>query len=221
VTTRVVELAGPAGAGKTTLATAIRAMDSRTTVGVDAGRWRLAAALASAAPALIASRACATGRFWTRGELRNVLYLRAWRRLVSDRSGDGLLLLDHGPVFRLAALAAYGPPMVQTRPFRRWWTRTAEQWAGLLDAVAWLDAPDEVLLRRIDGRDRDHRVRGAGPDQAQAFLSRYRTSYRTLLDLLERAGTRVVSVDTSAATPEELALVVRQALDGAVPGRPR
>jgi thymidylate kinase len=111
--------------------------------------------------------------------------------------------------------------MVQTRPFRRWWTRTAEQWAGLLDAVAWLDAPDEVLLRRIDGRDRDHRVRGAGPDQAQAFLSRYRTSYRTLLDLLERAGTRVVSVDTSAATPEELALVVRQALDGAVPGRPR
>lgn len=205
----VVELAGPAGAGKTTLATALRPEATRT--GVDVGRLRLAAGLLSVAPVLAGARVSAPGRGWTTAELRSLAYLQAWRTKVAGRS-SGVVLLDHGPVFRLAALAAFGPPMAGTGVFRQWCTRTAEAWAGLLDGVVWLDAPDEVLLSRIDARERHHRVRGADVGAARTFLARYRDAYGVVLDAVAQQGTPVLRLDTSTATPEELAAKIRETL---------
>ena len=128
-----MELAGPAGAGKTTLARALVADSPATTTGVQVGPLGLAAGLASAAPQLAAARLSAPGRWWTRDELRSLAYLRAWRRAVGD--GDGLLVLDHGPVFRLASLAAFGPPMAASGAFARLRAGLAQDWGSLLDAV--------------------------------------------------------------------------------------
>jgi cytidylate kinase len=216
VSSLVVELAGPAGAGKTTLAGALRAIDTQATVGVDVGRARLVAGIASAAPHLAAARASARGRWWTSGELRSLAYLSAWRGPLADRRPDGSVLLDHGPVFRLAALAAYGPPMATTPAFEHWWRRSAKQWARLLDVVVWLDAPDAVLLRRVAQRDRDHRLRDAGPTAADEFFARYRSAYLRTLDVLTNEGTQLVRVDTSTGAPDELAQAVRHAIAGSL-----
>lgn len=220
MTRQAVELAGPAGAGKTTLAAALRRQEPRTKVGVDVGRLRVAAALVSAAPTLAAARLSARGRSWTSAELRSIGYLGAWRAPITGRQDDDLLLLDHGPVYRLSSLAAYGPPMVHTASFRHWWRRTGVEWARILDTVVWLDAADTVLLTRIDRRDRGHRIQGAQRAEAEAFLSRYRRAYRMTLDLLASEGTRIVSVDTSASSPEELAALVQAFLDESRTGRP-
>jgi len=206
----VVELAGPAGAGKTTLAGALAADSPATTTGVQVGPLGLAVGLASTAPQLAAARLTAPGRWWTYDELRSLAYLRAWRRAVGD--GDGLLVLDHGPVFRLASLAAFGPPMTASRAFAGLRAGLAQDWGRLLDAVVWLDAPDDVLLRRIDGRAQQHRIQHVGPAEGARFLARYREAYRTTLALVADAGARVVEVDTATTSPTELAADLRATL---------
>lgn len=208
-----MELAGPAGAGKTTLARALVVDSPATTTGVQVRPPGLAAGLGSAVPRLAAARLTAPGRWWTRDELRSLAYLRAWRRAVGDGPGDtGLLVLDHGPVFRLASLAAFGPPMTASRAFAGLWSGLAQDWGRLLDTVVWLDAPDDVLLRRIDGRAQQHRIQHVDQAEGARFLARYREAYRTTLALVADAGARVVEVDTAARTPTELAADLRATL---------
>lgn len=208
VTRHVVELAGPAGAGKTTLAGVLVSGGEPIRLGVDAGRTELVTGTLSLGPVLAGARLSSSGRGWTRGEIRSLVYLQAWRHALADHR-SGTYLLDHGPAFRLAFLAAHGPPMTRTPAFRRWWRGTAEAWAGLLDGVVWLDAPDAVLLDRIDARERSHRIRNAETETARAFLARYREAYEEVLDLFSRMDTPVLRIDTSARTPEELAATVR------------
>ena len=121
-------------------------------------------------------------------------------------------MLDHGPVYRLASLSAFGPPMAGTRPFGRWWTGLARDWGRLLDVVVYLDAPDAVLLRRIEARARSHRIRGSGEDHAAEFLARYRGAYRLALDAVTASGARVVELDTAASTPKALTTIVDAAI---------
>lgn len=204
----VVELAGPAGAGKTTLASALVSEGAQARVGVDSSRIDLAIGAFSLGPVLAGARVSTSGRGWTKGELRSLVYLMAWHRELASRS-SGTYLLDHGPAFRLAVLAAWGPPMTRTPVFRKWWTRTAQAWGQLLDGVVWLDAPDAVLLERIDSRHRMHRIQNADTETAQAFLARYRAAYDAILVLFREAGTPVLSIDTSTGTPENLAARVR------------
>lgn len=210
---RVVELAGLAGAGKTTLATALVSGTAgmSATVGVDLGRMRTLLDARSAVWPVTAARMSSTGRWPTRSELRSMAYLQAWpRELGSELRGD--VILDHGGVYRLASLLATGPPLVHTHSFMSWWRSIGQEWASLLDTVVWLDAPDEVLLRRIDERARHHRVRGASRPLAETFLARYRRSYAQTLDLMAREGVRVARLESASSTPAELATTVRELL---------
>lgn len=212
MTGRLFEIAGPAGAGKTTLVTNLLAHDPDTRLGLDSDRLRLGLGLLSVTPTLAAARVSAGGRGFTRAELRSISYLRAWRGSARHSRADGVVLLDHGPVYRLAALAAHGPPMADAPAFRRWWSRTATAWSSLLDGVVRLDAPDDVLLERINGRPREHRVRNLEVAEVNSFLSRYRSAYDTALDLMTREGVPVLDVDTSLHSPDDLTHLVRTAL---------
>ena len=220
MTGRLVELAGPAGSGKTTLVTALCAADPTIRVGLRTGHGAVAAGLLAASPTLLRARTGAPGRWWTTGELRAIGYLAAWQRPAGHRPA-GTTLLDHGPTFRLASLLVGGPPMVRTRAFHRWWMRTSVAWGLLLDTVVWLDAADEVLIDRIRERDRDHRVREASDEDAGHFLAGYRTAYDATLDVLLRTGMRVVRIDTSAAAPDVLAATLAHVMAGAAARNPR
>jgi cytidylate kinase len=210
----VVELAGPAGAGKTTLARSWHEADPATSIGLSAGHLRMARGLALAAPPLVGAWLSAPRPFWSRDDLRGLAYLTAWQGQLESRRAPGVTVLDHGPVFRLTALAVYGPPMVQTRAFCRHWRRLAGQWGRLLDVVVWLDAPDDVLLARIGGREQEHRIRGANRDEGAAFLARYRACFRTTIAAVTHTGARLVELDTTAGPPEQLAATVRAAVLG-------
>jgi shikimate kinase len=211
----VVELAGLAGAGKSTLARELAA-DPTVRLGVPLSRVRSALAQGQVvARFAIPYLAEAAGSAWfDRDQLRGAGYLRAWLRpLARARSQEHVLVLDHGPLFRLAQLDAFGPPLTSTPAFARWRDAMIEAYARRLDAIVWLDAPDDLLVRRIRTREQRHVLRGADDESAHLFLERYRASYTRIVEQLDqRAPGRVLSLRTDGDPPEMLARQVRRHL---------
>lgn len=201
----VVEVIGPAGSGKTTLARAL-CRRPEFAAGIELSRARHVPHLIQHTllllPVFLLVRG--EGGWLTRKEMRSMTYLRAWpgqlARTATERS---VTVLDHGPVFRLARLRAFGPRITRSAPFDRWWERSLSLWAGVLDAVVALDAPDAVLVDRIRSREQKHRMKAECRAQAESFLRHYRTTYQEILEKLE--GPRVFRVDSSKQSPDEMA----------------
>ncbi|HXF74150.1 MAG TPA: hypothetical protein VNO79_16280, partial [Actinomycetota bacterium] len=149
----MIEVLGPAGAGKTSLVDAVRRLDPGVRAGVRAPRavW-FALALVRVLPSLPRWLPRARRERWFAwNEVKSIGFLEAWLPRVRRGSGTATLL-DHGPLFRLARLEEFGPPLVGSPAFRRWWRRCLEAWLDALDLVVVLDAPDAVLLERVDRR---------------------------------------------------------------------
>lgn len=215
----VVELVGLAGAGKSTLARALLTAGADVELDLPLSRVGSAASQAAAMASFVVPYLReARGTAWfTRDQARGLGYLRAWQHALTRHrtTESAYLLMDHGPLFRLAQLDAFGPPVTSTPSFRRWWDATLDTWAGLLDVVVWLDAPEELLVRRIRSRDQRHVLREADDDESRWFLGRYRASYDRVLERVEKRGAgKVMSLRTDIEAPSALALQVRRRLSG-------
>ncbi len=210
---RLVELAGPAGAGKSTV--------FRTLVGRDAtieGRPSLrkreyAGVLAS--EVLAVARTLLRDRAYlprvTPEQIQMMAYLQALPRVL-DRAGSATsrtLALDQGPIYLLTRRS------LTNERLAAWRRRVVEAWAPLLDVVVWLDAPDAVLVERINARDKRHRLQGSPEETALRALRESRAVYERVMDELETGRPRwvVLRFDTSVRSAEEIADEVLAALD--------
>ena len=204
---RALELVGPAGSGKSTLYRALAARSAAIAPGVPfggVGHLRLGLRhVASLLPAWLGSG----DRFLDEKELRSLNYVVGWAEGVEHGSaGAALAVFDHGPLFRIARLRAFGPRLVEGAAFRRWSEAAVRRWARLLGAVVWLDAPDALLAERIDVRDERHRMKGGESGETQRFLARYREVYDALLaEFVAAGGPEPIRVDTSRETPDAIA----------------
>lgn len=112
--------------------------------------------------------------------------VKGWHRVLGRQASNNgtVIVLDQGPVFKLAWLHELGHGSLKSQAFERWWDSTLKQWATLLDVVIWLDAPDTILLERIDARDKVHLVKGKSEQDAFEFLARCRTAYEHVISML-------------------------------------
>lgn len=203
----LIEIAGPAGCGKTTL---VDALAARIPIhpGVtpcDRSCIPLALRLLPLLPASFVWGELKHGRV-PREMLRSMVYVESWLSERSRRAyhDSAPVLYDHGPFFRLATLEAFGPPV--RGGLRRWWESMREAWSGAMNLIVWLDAPDDVLLERIRTRDRDHACKQMSDDEARAWLGRYRDAFDSSLAVLEEHRPKdVVRYDTSTLNPDEIA----------------
>jgi shikimate kinase len=202
----LIEVAGPAGCGKTTL---VSSLSSRLPIrpGVtpcDRSCIPVALRLLPLLPAGYVWGELRHGRIPPE-MLRSMVYLESWLSERSRRAyhDSAPVLYDHGPFFRLATLQALGP---RGTGLRRWWESMRDAWSGAITLVVWLDAPDEVLLERIRTRDREHACKRMSDDEARAWLGRYRDAFDAALEVLEeRRPADVIRYDTSARSPGEIA----------------
>jgi thymidylate kinase len=136
-----------------------------------------------------------------------MIYLETWPTILrSDAMQSGTtILLNHGPIFKLATLRAFGPELLNSQGFEQWWQRVFEQWAITLDMVVWLNAPDKILVERINRRSQRHAVKGKPELEAHKFLTRYQKSYEQVVAKLTACGgPTLIRFDTSQAPVEQI-----------------
>lgn len=199
--TRLVELVGPAGAGKSTLSRVLPACDARFQV--SRGVWYLPRhllALSLLAVVPTALRALLGGRPLRGAELAQMIRLDALRRRMAAarrRHEAQVVVLDEGPVFALAWLDfnyhRNGDP--GWAPWRR---HMIDAWSRGLDAVVRLDADDRVLTRRIKERVKPHQVKDAPPERIAAFTRGFRQAYDRVVGELAANGVRITELPTDA-----------------------
>lgn len=206
----IVELVGLAGAGKTTLSRALSRQDEKIRVAADLKLRKLAhiPVFVGHVPFLLSLflRRCRSSRWFTWDEIKALVYLKAWPRVLRQQASNNgiIVLLDHGPVFKLATLLAFGPDKLRSDELEKWWNNILKQWASTLDMIIWLDAPDKNLVERINSRSQQHAVKGKSEQEACRFLAIYRTSYQEILAKLKAyEGPTLLQFDTSQESIEK------------------
>ena len=215
--TVIAEIVGPAGAGKTAMLRTIARREPGIQAGIHIDRWRDLPAVLHHAIALIP-----IGLELVREQPRSfrpamgqLLRLRTLPVVLDRAASDGrrVVLLDEGPLFGLGRLSAFQAANRGTTRLAREWRRQLDQWAGLLDLVVWLDAPDLVLAQRIRTRPKSHRVKETSDAAVFEFLGRYRRAYEEIRARLTATGrTRMIDVNTAELSAEQAMAVVLAAL---------
>jgi len=214
---RLVEVAGVAGSGKSTL-TRSMCEDSEFAVGgfihtrLPSHLLRVATATPRLLPILATDRRPPR---MTWPEFKLLVYVTRWRTVLRRemRRRGGVTVLDQGPIYALVRLKAEGKPFTATPAFDAWWEDMLRLWVRELSAIVWLDAPDSVLWRRINGRSQLHRTKGEGVEEGYRFLDTYRRSFDAVLRRIEAWGApEVFRLDTEGATADLLATELRPRL---------
>jgi broad-specificity NMP kinase len=214
---RLVELAGPAGVGKSAVAQVLQAQYTARAATIWgqpvlpllgnglqllptlAGFWRQSRSL-----------------LWD--ESRHVVRLQTLQRTLTAASAPAapLLLFDEGPIFALAWLRGFGHESMRSSAADPWWRSTLHQWAHTVHAVVVLDASDHVLARRIRGRPTWHEVKNLSDREISAWMARFRAGLNWVLaGLVAGGGPVIVRVTTDDERPERIAELVIAALQRA------
>lgn len=202
----IVELVGPAGAGKTTLAKGVSATDATVRSGISL--WGLPRAdLVKSAIALfptILRAALSGGKSRLRaGEMAQMIRLGALRRAVRrEAAKHRVILLDEGPVFALSWLDVFFKRNGDRVP-AGWRRRVVADWALLLDVVVFIDASDVTLAERIRNREKPHIVKHLPDAEIYGFSAGFRKAFDRVIAELAKAGHLVVDALNTDRAPVE------------------
>lgn len=208
----IVELVGPAGAGKSTLSRTISQRNKNILIGPDIQLRKMEHIpifmknIPFMMPLYFHRDPSKRGVTWE--ELKYIAYLRGWPHLLRQQAASqgNVILLDHGPVFRLATLLEFGPRHLRNVAFETWWNQLYRQWALMLDMIIWLDSSDPILVDRINQRNQRHEMKGKGISDTQPFLTRYRMSYLRTLDKMKMyKEPTLLHFNTDQASVEQIA----------------
>jgi len=210
---RIVEIIGPAGAGKTTLCNVL----SRS--GIRLGNFPNVRKAANAPffisygsrliPTLIdISRYC-DGRL-SRREFAWLTILNGWSNVLQRelKKNNDIILLDQGPVYLLTETSEFGPEYLRGKTAAKLlWKDLYSRWADVLDVVVWLDAADTDLTERIRSRDKGHPVKDRSIETTFEFLVCYRRAYERTISRLSanHPGLKILRFDTSQTSAQEIA----------------
>jgi deoxyadenosine/deoxycytidine kinase len=206
----VVEVIGPAGAGKTTLLRALSQRSKRIQPDIRPSKMRQFPFFISNTVSLLPTylRRYRHSRWFNRRETRSMAYVKAGLHVLEQQASNNgrVIVLDHGPIYRLAFLRALGPEITTSQPYKRWWASLFDQWTATIDIVVWLDAPNVILLERIRARDGWHTVKETGEQEAFEFLTHYRTFLeQTLAEPVTERRITLLHFDTNQESADQIA----------------
>jgi shikimate kinase len=210
----IVEIVGPAGAGKTTLTRNLVQSNKNIYIG-DRPRIRRISHFPFFArntllllPEFIKIFSKKNSGGLNSREVALMLRLRGWQQLWWRQVVNkcSIIVLDQGPIFSLAELSSDNQGYLSSQSAKKWWDNMHQKWASLLDFVIWLDAPDSILMERIKTRNKDHLVKGKPEPEITKYLTRYRMVYSQVISTLTAnfGGPVLHRFDTSRESLEEI-----------------
>ena len=211
---RVIEIVGPAGAGKSTLCNVLVQQSQSIQLGRFPDVWKF-----SEAPfffwnglriALSLLGMPKNGsRQLTRREFAWMAILKGWpsrlqRTLKADKD---IIVIDQGPIYLISELQQTGPAYFKGLVAEKMWETLYLPWTSVLDAIVWLDARDNVLLKRIQARDSYHVMKNKPDDQILQFLSDFRSTYGNVINRMigDSNNIKVIRFDTEQKKTTEIA----------------
>jgi hypothetical protein len=212
-TPRVVEIIGPAGAGKTTLFTALRNYPEKILLSDFPDVRRVADSPFFVRYGLqlfpsLYHLSRKTSRPLSRREFAWMSIIKGWPFVLQKdlQKNHKIIVLDQGPVYLLAEMREFGPAYLLHEDARNFWQEIYCRWAATLDLIVWLDAEDIYLLERIQMRAKEHVVKHEPTPVVYDFLARYRRAYDYVVSELKNCpnGPQVLRFDTSIQRTAEI-----------------
>jgi deoxyadenosine/deoxycytidine kinase len=208
----LVEVAGVAGAGKSTL-TRLLCQSEADCSRADFIHARtpehlayIAHSLPRLLPILAGNLRLSPHLNWA--DFKLLVYVTEWHRFLNRKPeyDHGFTLLDQGPIYALVRLKAESKAAASDPAFERWWNQMLELWADQLSAIIWLDAADQVIWDRINERGQRHKTKGEPLDVGRRFVTRYRRLFEEVLDRVNiLGGPEILRFDTSDMGSENIA----------------
>lgn len=205
----VVEIVGPAGAGKTTLCRALAQHEPAIRVGLSLRApqyWPLFVSKSFQALPIFLQKP-EQQRWFTFREWRTIVYIQVlWQVLNITRwPQPTTIVLDQGPVHKLIGLRGFNVGAQHLSGFACWWEQTLQQWAATLCLVIHLDADAPVLMERIHRRDKWHRIKEMPTPNAQELLFGKRAAFeQTITQLTTNGGPKVLRFNTKEESLEQI-----------------
>jgi thymidylate kinase len=144
----------------------------------------------------------------TRREFAWLAILQGWSSLFDRKRSDGkIIILDQGPVYLMAEMRLFGPEYLRQRDAESFWQKFYYRWRTTLCMVVCLDAADGILLNRIRNREQELIVKTQPAAVVYEYLQKYRKEYESLLSSFSSHKSRfkVLRYDTGTQQPHVIA----------------
>jgi len=203
----VVELVGPAGAGKTTLAQGVSNRDGSVRAGLSLWglpRQQLLESAVALLPTIVGSLFRSAPKRLTWAEIAQMIRLGALRRVVRRESTKHrVILLDEGPIFALSWMDVFFARNGDRAAPPGWRRRMVTDWASLLDVVVFIDASDSTLAQRIRTREKPHMVKDRSDEEIYGFSAGFRKAFDRVVAEMSKAGHLVVDALRTDKQPQD------------------
>jgi deoxyadenosine/deoxycytidine kinase len=212
VAPQIVEIVGPAGAGKTTLYQALRdCKDVRLSNFPDIRKISTAFFFlwnGLQISATLRGLSRNNSKKLSRREFAWLSILYGWPSVLQkELKNNQHIVLDQGPVYLLTGTISFGPNYLREEQADFFWQDMYSRWADTLKIIVWLDAPDADLMKRIRSRNKEHVVKNETVESTFEFLAGYRKAYERIISNLmaNQPGLKILRFDTSQIATEEIA----------------
>ncbi len=225
----VVELVGPAGAGKTTIAQSLRLQSERIEA-IDPPSVRrvidtpfFLTQIVFLLPIILRIN-MNSDRWLTRREIAWMAILNGWHRLLQKRVVDdgNILIIDQGPVFLMAQLFCHETGYLRNRGIEKWRDFVYGKCAKTLDMVIFLNASNQDLLERIRSREKLHMVKGDTDLEIFEYLENERLNLGHEIAMLEpnEYSPELIRFDTTLESIDDIVskILVEFSLKSSVDG---